>query len=264
MGSEQAGEREFARPARARHAALRSRPSQRGASESHDQSTSRSRRPADQEQTRRARCLQRQRDDDGSDQIEDSRAGRSQPQQPTVVGAPAGAAPATAGVSIPGPAVGLVRRVSPRGLLQGAAFDDANRPLTGPRLRWYTGSRLLGRGERVTAIGLTPHTRAIRLVATDTHGRSAQAVLRLRVTVAAARYLVFQAPLAVSRRARSVRIRVASSTPATFIVAGRRYAVGPRPRTLTIPIRPGRSLLRLACALRSTGGVIRGTYIAVQ
>jgi hypothetical protein len=101
-------------------------------------------------------------------------------------------------------------------------------------------------------------------VASDNHGRSAQALLRLRVIVPAARYLVFQAPLAVSRRARSVRIRVASSTPATFIVAGRRYAVGPRPRILTIPIRPGRSLLGLACALRSAGGVIRGKYIAVR
>ncbi len=109
-----------------------------------------------------------------------------------------------------------------------------------------------------------PGNTAIRLVATDSRGRVAQAVLPLRVKAVAARYLLFDAPLLVSRRARSVRIRVAASGPATFTIAGRRYAVGPRLRTIAIRIKPGRSIVRVACSLRSPGGVVRGTYLALR
>jgi hypothetical protein len=111
---------------------------------------------------------------------------------------------------------------------------------------------------------LQPGNTVIRLGATDSHGRSAQAILRLRVSAAPPSYLLFRAPLLVSPRARSVRITVASSDPATFTIADRRYAVGPRPRTFTIRIRRGRSPLVLPCSLRSSGGVLRGTYVAVR
>ena len=148
--------------------------------------------------------------------------------------------------------------------LQGSAFDDANRPLTGRRLRWYVGKRLIGRGGLVTASGLVAGKTTIRLVATDSLGCSSQAVVPLRVDPIIARYLVFEAPLRVSRNARSIRIVVASTVPATFTIAGRRFAVGPNPRALTVGIRPGRTVLRLACSLRSTAGVIRGAYVAVR
>ncbi len=82
-------------------------------------------------------------------------------------------------------------------LLQGSAFDDAGRPLTGGHLRWYAGNRLIGRGGLVTVSGLVAGKTTIRLVATDSHGRSSQAVLPLRVDAILARYLVFQAPLSV-------------------------------------------------------------------
>ena len=104
----------------------------------------------------------------------------------------------------------------------------------------------------------------IRLVATDSHGRSSEAVLPLHVDAALARYLVFQAPLRVSRRARSIRVVVASTAPARFTIAGKQFAVGPRARTLTVGIHPGRTVVRLACSLRSPGGVIRGAYVAVR
>lgn len=149
-------------------------------------------------------------------------------------------------------------------LLQGSAFDDADHALTGRHLKWYLGKRLIGTGEQVTARGLPPGRIPVRLVATDSHGRSSTATLPLQVRAVAARYLLFDAPLLVSRRARTVRVRVAASEPATFTIAGRRYSVGPRPRTITVRIRRGRSLLRLRCALRSPGGVVRGTYFAIR
>jgi hypothetical protein len=148
--------------------------------------------------------------------------------------------------------------------LQGSAFDDADRPLTGRHLRWYLGKRLIGTGARVTARDLRPGKTVIRLVATDSHGRSSHATLPLRVKAVAARYLFFDAPLLVSSRARTVRIMVAASTPATFTIAGRHYTVGPRLRTITVRIRRGKTLLQLPCSLGSRGGVIRGTYIAVR
>jgi hypothetical protein len=149
-------------------------------------------------------------------------------------------------------------------LLQGSAFDDADRPLTGRHLKWYLGKRLIGAGERVTLTGPKPGSARIRLVATDSHGRSSQATLPLRVEAVPARYLLLDAPLLVSPRARTVRIRVAASSPATFTIAGRHYAVGPRLRTITVRIRRGKALLRLPRSLRSPGGVIKGTYIAFR
>ncbi len=64
----------------------------------------------------------------------------------------------------------------------------------------------------------------------------------------AARYLFFDAPRLVSARARTVRIRLAASTPATFVIAGQRNAGrpacahdhGPRlawPITIEAPVR---------------------------
>jgi hypothetical protein len=149
-------------------------------------------------------------------------------------------------------------------LLEAWAFDDASRRLTGRSLAWYAGKRLIGRGDQLGLNGLPAGAIAIRLIATDSRGRTGQAVLRLRVVAAPARYLVFQAPLEVSAHARRVRIAVASTATATFTIGRSRYAVSRRTRFITVGIRPGRSLLRLACALRSPGGVIRSTYLALR
>jgi hypothetical protein len=146
-------------------------------------------------------------------------------------------------------------------LLQGSAFDDREHPLTGPSLRWYIGKRLIARGERATVVVPAAGNAAIRLVATDSHGRTAQATLPLHVNAVRARYLVFNAPPQVPSSARSLRIVVASTSPATFAVAGKHHMVNRTPRTIVIAVRPGRSPLHLACSLRSPGGVIRGTYV---
>jgi len=149
-------------------------------------------------------------------------------------------------------------------LLRGSAFDDAGRPITGRHLRWYLGRRLIGFGERVTESNLTSGATMIRLVATDARGRSAQSSLPLRVSAVAAHYLVFDAPLLVSTRARSIRIEVAATAKAAFTIAGRRYSVGPQLRAITVRIRPGKSLLRFDASLRSPGGVDRGTYFVFR
>jgi hypothetical protein len=148
--------------------------------------------------------------------------------------------------------------------LQGSAYDDSGQLLTGHHLTWYLGSRRIGRGEFATAQRLPAGNTTIRLVARDSHGRSGQAILRLRVIAVPASYLLFDAPLLVSRRSHTVVINVAASTPATFTIAGRHYRVDTKPRAIRFAVRRGRSLIRLACSLRSRGGVLRGTYIAVR
>jgi hypothetical protein len=148
--------------------------------------------------------------------------------------------------------------------LRASAYDDSGRPLTGRHLRWYLGKRLIGHGDRLTVRNLNGGRTVIRLVATDAHRRSGQATVTLRVRAVAARYLLFKAPLLVSARARTVRITVASSASATFRIAGSGHAVGPRPRTFSVRIRRGRSPLVFRCSLRSPGGVVRGTYVALR
>ena len=149
-------------------------------------------------------------------------------------------------------------------LLRGSAYDDAGSRLTGRSLRWYAGRRLLGRGELLTVHGLPAGTTAIRLVATDARGRSAQTRLPLKVLAVRPRFLVARAPKRLAPTARRVRIVVASNVPAVLTIAGGRYALGRTPRALTLAIRRGRAPLRLAYSLSSSGGVTRGTYIAAR
>jgi hypothetical protein len=150
-------------------------------------------------------------------------------------------------------------------LLQGAAFDDADRPLAGRHLRWYAGKRLLGRGELLTVSGLSPQVKAIRLVATDTRGRSSQAQLRIKVVSMPPAFLVARAPKHVAPTARRVRIVVASTVPAVLTIAGARHRVSRKRRAVTIAIRPGHRTLRLKYSLRASGGgVIRGIYVAAR
>jgi hypothetical protein len=131
-------------------------------------------------------------------------------------------------------------------------------------LTWYAGKRLLGRGEDLTVQGLPPGTTAIRLIATDTRGRSSQALLPIKVLVVPPAFLVARAPTHVAANARRVRIVVASTGPAVLTIAGARHPVDRKPRTITVAIRPGRTTLRLNYSLSSRGGVTRGTYTAIR
>jgi virginiamycin B lyase len=149
-------------------------------------------------------------------------------------------------------------------LLQGSAFDDAGRPLTAGHLKWYSGRRLLGHGGLLTVSGLAAGALSIRLIATDMRGRSSAALLHLTVFAPLPRFLASRAPTQISAHARHVRIVVASTERAILTIVGRRYTVNRKPRTITVPIRPGHSILRLRYTLRSGGGVTRGLYLAAR
>ncbi len=148
--------------------------------------------------------------------------------------------------------------------LRGEAFDDSGRPISGRRLAWYDGRRLLGHGKLLTARNLPTGNSGIRLVATDTLGRSTRVVRPLRVLAPPPTFLVARAPSRVAPKARRVRIVVASTVPATLAIGRKRYAVNRKPRAITISIRRGRSILRLPYVLSGRGGALRGTYLALR
>ena len=146
-------------------------------------------------------------------------------------------------------------------LLRGTAFDDADRPLTGNHLHWYANTRLLGHGELLTVHLLPPGATMLKLKATDSHGRSSEASLPIKVLGPTPALTLVRAPANVSAGARRIRITVAANVPAQFTIAGVRHPVNSTPLTITIAIHPGRSRLRLRYSLSSPGGVSKGTYI---
>jgi hypothetical protein len=141
-------------------------------------------------------------------------------------------------------------------LLSGQAFDDAGTLLAGRRLRWLLGKRVLGSGPRVSSVGLPPGRDRIVLAARDGHGRTGRASVVVRVLAARPLFLVLSGPKRVGRRARSLKLKVASSLDATLAVRPsprggkvQRFAVSRRPRRLRVRITPGRKTLRLRLSL---------------
>jgi len=157
-------------------------------------------------------------------------------------------------VDISDPVTG--QRIPADGTLQltGIAIDDRFARLRGRRLSWYVGRRLLGHGESVSVMGsVKPGRRRVRLVARDAVGRRGSAAVRVRVMAVVPRFLALRAPRRVSRRARRVPLRVATSLPATLRVGHNRFAVGRGTRTLRLPVARGRRKLTLSLVLEAGG-----------
>ncbi len=134
-------------------------------------------------------------------------------------------------------------------LLRGNAFDDAFTLLTGKRLTWFAGRRRVGTGAMASVTGLAPGRVTIRLQARDRHGRIGSAQVVVRVTGVRPFFTTLTAPSSLSRRARSVRIRVATNIAATLQFGKRRFAVSPRARNVTLSIKRGSGTLRLTLKL---------------
>jgi hypothetical protein len=141
--------------------------------------------------------------------------------------------------------------------LEGVAFDDRSRTLTGRSLQWLDGRRSLGRGPQVTALSLRPGKHTIRLVARDRGGRAGQASVRVIVTPVKPAFLVLQAPKSVSRKARRVAIRAAASLPGTLSVGRQRFKIDRRTRRFRVAVKPGRRPLRLRLSLQGGGRTTR-------
>ena len=152
-------------------------------------------------------------------------------------------------------------------VLIGQAFDDSSAPLTGRRLRWMLGRRLLGTGARVTVAGLPAGAHRISLVARDRLGRAGVASIGVRLRASKPLFLKLSAPRSLGRKARTLRLTVSSSLDATLVVrqAGlraQRFAVGRRTRRLLVRAPRGRGPLTLRLSL-SAGGLTRTAVLGV-
>ncbi len=134
-------------------------------------------------------------------------------------------------------------------VLSGQASDDRARALTGRRLRWLLGKRVLGTGERISAAGLPAGRHRIDLLARDSAGRTSRASVVVVLTAARPLFLTLSGPSAVKRTARSLRLKVTSSLPATLVVR----ATGLRTQSFTVSRRQ-----RAADAAHSAGDQAAG------
>ena len=155
-----------------------------------------------------------------------------------------------------------------RVLLIGAARDERGRRLRGHALTWFAGTRRLGTGERLTA-SLPAGRVTLRLRARDSAGRTAVARQRLTVAPVALQLQVLRAAERVNATARTVSIELSTSTPATLRAGGRRWPVGPRTRTLQIPLpaRPRSGLLSVKLTITASGPrqpALRRTLVALR
>ena len=137
--------------------------------------------------------------------------------------------------------------------LEGSAFDDLSRTISGSSLRWFDGRRSLGRGTRVSVPGLSPGTHTLRLVARDRTGRTGQASVRVKVVAVPPAFIALNWPATLSSKARTVTLRVASSVGGTVEIGRQRFRVDRRTRSYRFRIAPGTKTLTLRPVLRSGG-----------
>ena len=147
--------------------------------------------------------------------------------------------------------------------LRGVAVDDRGRAIVGSRLRWRVGGRVVGRGERVSAV-LSPGARRLSLQATDAAGRLGMDSVALRVRATTPFFVRLRAPRTLPRRARSVAIVVSATQRATLRVGKRRFAVGPQSRRVRIAVAAGRRTLRLQLTLSAGGKSSRRIVVVTR
>ncbi len=152
-------------------------------------------------------------------------------------------------------------------MLSGQAFDDASRPITGRRLRWTLGRRLLGTGSRITVSGLPAGLRRITLVARDRFGRTGRASVVVRLRAARPLFLTLRGPRKLRRSARSLQLTVSSSLVASLAVRvpglrAQRFIVSRRTRRLRVHTPRGRRRLTVRLTLAS-GGLTRIAILGV-
>jgi hypothetical protein len=119
-------------------------------------------------------------------------------------------------------------------------------------MRWFDGARYLGRGSVLTVRGMTPGRRSLRLV-TFADGRRGVFTVPVQVRRVTPAFTLLR--LAAGRR--SLTLTAATTVPGLLIVSGHRYAVGPDPRVIVLPLVRGHGRLRLGLQLRTFTGTLR-------
>ena len=134
--------------------------------------------------------------------------------------------------------------------LSARAFGDFGKPLGFKAIRWFDGRRKLGVGTALTVSGLRAGRHTIKAVA-KAGGRTGSASVKISVIGVKPAFLALDAPARVSRRARKLRLRVASTVTTRLTIGRKRYTVGQRAKRVTVKLKPGKSALKLKLRLGS-------------
>lgn len=137
--------------------------------------------------------------------------------------------------------------------LSGEAVDQRSHMLTGRKLQWFDGPYPLGSGAMISAGPLPPGTNRIRLVATDTLGRSASATVLVDVVPVSLPFLRLNTPTHVSRRAHRLTLTAASAIPANLTVGRLTVKLTQTANRLIVPVAPGRKPVLLKITVTANG-----------
>ena len=167
-------------------------------------------------------------------------------------------------VSIVTPSKASAIRADATLVAAGSAYDDGNRRLTGRRLTWRLGRRVIGRGAEISATDLPAGRHRLRLSARDRRGRIGTSSVSLRVLLVTPQFIELSAPPAITRTARRVRVRVLTNVTATLRIGGQRFRVSRRPRTISVRVTPGRRPLQLRATLAAAGRRNAATLVVAR
>ncbi len=161
-------------------------------------------------------------------------------------------------VRVTSPANNTRIRAGERLSLAAVAHNDALRPVPQQRITWFDGNRRIGAGTAFSTGGLKPGTHRIRVEARDTRGRTGKATVRVRVLTTAPRLILHSAPKKLGPHTRRIKLRLSTTLQATATISGKgvltrriRGQLGPKPRSVTITIRPGTAPLRVVVRARA-------------
>jgi hypothetical protein len=141
-----------------------------------------------------------------------------------------------------------------RTLLSANGLDDRGNALSSSAFTWFDGRRRLGRGATLRVV-LPPGRVALSLRARDRFGRVTTVRRGLTVDPVRLELANLTAPARVSAGATSIRVTVATSLAATLRGGGKRFTVGAKSKTLTIPLprSPRRGVLKLNLTFAAHG-----------
>jgi hypothetical protein len=137
--------------------------------------------------------------------------------------------------------------------VSGQAFDSHLTELRGNSLRWFDGPFAIGRGVAISAGPLPPGKNRIRLIATDSGGRSATAQVSIGVTPVRLPFLKLAIPKQVPGASRKLGFSGRSAVPAVLRIGKARFKLGQKKKRYSLPIRRGAPvMLRLTVTAAGT------------
>ena len=137
--------------------------------------------------------------------------------------------------------------------LQGLAFDQAHKQLTGNSLRWFDGPFAIGTGSSISAGPLPAGANHIRLVARDPAGRTASTAITVNIGHVTLPFVTLAVPAHARRHARTLTLHASATVPATVTIARHKFHLVRKRRRYRLEITPGRAPILLHVSVSANG-----------